>query len=378
MFDLRGVHFPSDQVLAFQDDVQLVSQTTKSLQNSRNNTHSRHVSEDLRVKTLRRRFRPRERFQTSPCTFSTRTLNFCDGSQILPTSFNPHRQSNKELNKNLPSSNAAQISISSSISSTGPRLCTKDLSIPSSSSDPSLRVQSPVSCKSGSSRKKKSSRTTLSKSLSKYSAPICLEKRNEENPHLCTGSKGNPSRNEGIEISHKFHLGEGDTPGMIHSKGNLCDEEQSNRSQRNLLQKCHSNTNSLIDMPSQEERTNSKSRKILDFSRTHKCGICVLLEQQKQKFRSAKLEFSQDQQVNEDQLELHELSTRSNAKCDTCVKISKTRKANSPLKLLSSERTSRSHEIESPSKSPCGKVKTSPMKSEKSPLKKLLNKLRKD
>ena len=283
MYDVLGIHFPSDEVLADQNMIHLASQGRKPLQNTRNISHSRHASQDLRIAVLQRNFFKRDRSSTSPCTFSIPSSDYGSpdkksaspdkSSEILFEETNQHEiaSSASTVFDSIESPTALgsnSIPTSSLESSPGSNV-KKDLrEAKISSSDTKLYTKSPVSQKTRSTRKGKLLKALSVKSLSKASRTDGTKEQLNNQKFVDSFENNKQDYN-----NDKLHSGEGDAQQVSHDN------------------------NCPVDLELKSNNNHYTSNKVSHFSKTHKCGTCLALEQQKQKFRSVKLEFSSETEL---------------------------------------------------------------------------------
>ena len=358
MYDVLGIHFPSDEVLADQNMIHLASGGRKPPQNTRKISHSRHASQDLRITVLQKNFWKRDRSSTSPYTFSIPSSDYGFSDEKSASPDKSPQIPFEETNQHEIASSAStvfdsiesptalgsnSIPTSSLESSTGSN-AKKDLrEAKISSSDTKLYTKSPVSQKTRSTRKGKLLKALSVKSRSKqqlHNQKFVDSFENDKKDHN----------------NDKLHSG-GDTQHLSHD--NNCPVESELKANNNHY----------------------TSNNVSDFSQTHKCGICLALEQQKQKFRSVKLEFSSDTELKSHNCRSfvteNGMGDKPSNVCD-CGELEKQSSENSELPemefVISPERVFN----QQPSKSLSPESKSPKGKTSKSPLKKLWNKIRKD
>ena len=370
MYDVLGIHFPSDEVLADQNMIHLASGGRKPLQNTRKISHSRHASQDLRITVLQRNFWKRDRSSSSPCTFSTQSSDLSSpneksaspdkSSQIHLEGTDQHEitssgstvfdsiESPAELGSN-------SIPTSSLESSAGCN-AKKDLTETKiSSSDTKLCTKSPVSQKTRSTRKGKLLKALSVKSLSKATKTDATKEQSDNQKFVDSFENNKQDYN-----NDKLHSGEGDVQQLSHDN------------------------NCPLDLVLKSNNNHYTSNKVSHFSKNHKCGTCLALEQQKQKFRSVKLEFSSDTELKSHNCQSFATENGMGDKPSTCSvcacdEFKKQSPESSELPemefVISPERVFFSQQ---PSKSLSPESKSPKGKTSKSPLKKIWNKLRKD
>ena len=368
MYDILGVHFPSEEILAQQNLIHPASQGRKPLQSTRINSHSRHMSQDLRKVVLQRNFWKRDRSSSSPCTISIQSTEPqspgekstpSDKIKIPSEESNPHHEISSSTStdfdsmENPTASDATPVlliptSSLESFSGSNAEKDSREATVPkTSSSDTKLYTKSPVSQKTRTPRKGKLLKALSVRSLSKASKRDTTKE--QLNDQQLVDNFENIKQDYNNDM---FHEGVGDTQQL--SLYNNCSAESE-------LLKANNNHHT--------------SNKMSDFSQTHNCGTCLALEQQKQRFRSLKLEFSSGKELksHSGQSILSE-SGMGDKPCNVCscdeLEKQSAEKNKSPKKaefVLSPEQLSKSFSPESQS------LKG---KASKSPLKKLWNKLR--
>ena len=373
MYDILGVHFPSEGVMADQNLNHPASQGIKPLGNTRINSHSRHMSQDLRRVVLHRNFWKRDRSSSSPCTISIQSSEPRSPGEKSSPSDKPNISLEETNQHETPSStstdydsvesptasdeNPVLVIPTSSLESFAGSNAKKDsreATVPkTSSSDTKLYTKSPASQKTRTPRKGKLLKVLSTRSLSKVSKRDTTKEQMDDQQLV--------DHFENIKQGHNndmFHGGEGDTEQLLFHNNCSVDSESIKVNNRN-----HS------------------SNKISDFSQNHRCGTCLALEQQKQRFRFLKFEFSSEKELKSHNG--HRMlsengmgDTPCNTPCNVCscdeLKKQSPEKNKSPKKaefVLSPQQLSKSLSPES---------RSLKRKASKSPLKKLWNKLRSD
>lgn len=370
MYDVLGIHFPSDEVLADQNMIHLASPGRKVLQNTRNISHSRHVSQDLRIAVLQRNFKKRDRSSSSPCTFSTQSSDLSSPNE---KSASPDKSSQIHLEETdqheitssgstvfdsiesltaLDSNSIPTSSLESFTRSNAKRDSKETTALKTSSSDCKLYTKSPISQKTRSTRKGKLLKALSVKSLSKASRTDGTKEQLNNQKFLDSFENNKQDYN-----NDKLHSGEGDA------------------------QQLSLDNNCPVDLELKSNNNHYTSNKVSHFSKTHKCGTCLALEQRKQKFRSVKLEFSSDTELKSHNCQSFVTENGTGDKPSNvcgCDEFKKQSPENSELPemefVISPGRVFNQQSGKSltpESKSPKGKTS-------KSPMKKLWNKIRKD